>query len=135
MTLEENNFTLIRDSTSHRPEIIFNVRERKEIRDQYITEIISIINANLLGRIIVYCATHTSCEYLYNKLQENLNSVSINYFHGDLRDNERETVMNNWKTNYTQIIVTTSAFGMGINSNNVRVVIHVKAPISMSMYL
>src|SRR3954454_9548202 len=80
LTIEENNFVLIRDSTSHRSEIIFNVRERQEIWDQYITEIISIVNANLLGRIIIYCATHSSCEYLYNKLQESLNNISINYF-------------------------------------------------------
>ncbi len=31
LTIEDNNFALIRDSTSHRSEIIFNVRERKEI--------------------------------------------------------------------------------------------------------
>jgi len=135
LNIEENNFALIRGSTSHRSEIIFNVRERKEIRDQYITEIISIINANLLGHIIVYCATHTSCEYLYNKLQENLNGVSVDYFHGGLRDNERGTAMSNWKSNNTQIMVVTSAFGMGINSSNVRVMIHAEAPMSMSMYI
>ena len=85
---------------------------------------------------IIYCATHSSCKYLYNKLQESLTNISIDYFHGGLCDNERETAMNNWKTNNTQIMVATSAFGMGINSNNVRVVIHVEAPmsISMSMY-
>ena len=31
LNIEENNFALIRGSTSHRSEIIFNVRERKEI--------------------------------------------------------------------------------------------------------
>uniref|UniRef100_U9TP61 DNA 3'-5' helicase n=1 Tax=Rhizophagus irregularis (strain DAOM 181602 / DAOM 197198 / MUCL 43194) TaxID=747089 RepID=U9TP61_RHIID len=105
LIIEENNFALIRGSTSHRSEIIFNVKERKEIRDQYITEIISI-------------------------LQESLNNISINYFHGGLCDNERETAMNNWKTNYTQIMIATSAFGMGINSSNVRVVIHVEVPMT-----
>ncbi|CAB4494122.1 unnamed protein product [Rhizophagus irregularis] len=132
LTIEENNFALIRGSTSHRSEIIFNVRERKEIRDQYVTEIISIINANLFGRIIIYCAIHSSCEYLYNKLQENLADIIVDYFHGGLRDNEREKAMNNWKSNFTQIIVATSAFGMGINSNDIRVVIHAEAPMSMT---
>jgi len=94
--------------------------------------LITIVNTNLLGRIIIYCATHPSCEYIYNKLRENLIDISIDYFHGGLRDNERETTMNKWKTNSTQIMVATSAFGMGINSNNIRVVIHVGAPISMT---
>ncbi|CAB4420814.1 unnamed protein product [Rhizophagus irregularis] len=39
--------------------------------------------------------------------------------------------MNNWKSNFTQIMVATSTFGMGINSNDIRVVIHAEAPMSM----
>ncbi|CAB4405053.1 unnamed protein product [Rhizophagus irregularis] len=132
LTIEGNNFAIIRSSTSHRPEMIFNVQERKEIRDQYINDIIDIINANILGRIIIYYATHFSCEYLYNKLQENLTDVSIGYFHSGLCDNERETTMNNWTSNQIQIMVATSAFGMGINSSNIRVVIHVGAPMSIT---
>ncbi len=133
LTIEKNKFTLIRDSTSHRSEIIFNVHERKEIHDQYITNILDIINRNLHGRTIIYCATHSNCERLYNKLQESesLNGISIDYFHGGLRDDEREIAMNNWRSNHTQIMVATSAFGMGINSNNILVVIHAEAPMSM----
>ncbi|RIA94078.1 P-loop containing nucleoside triphosphate hydrolase protein, partial [Glomus cerebriforme] len=80
---------------------------------------------------IIYCATHSSCKYLYNKLQKNLTDISIDYFH----NNEREKAMNNWKSGSTQIMVTTSAFGMGINSNNIQVVIHVEVPMSMSMHI
>ena len=108
LSIEKNKFTLIRDSTSHRSEIIFNVQERKEIHDQYITNIINIMNRNLLGRTIIYCATHSNCERLHNKLQEILNGITIDYFHGGLRDDERETAMNNWKSNHTQIMVATS---------------------------
>jgi len=134
LTIEENNFVLVRDSASHRPEINFNVRERKEIKDQYIIDVINIINAHLHGHIIIYCATHFICEYLHNKLWEKLPNISIDYFHGGLRDDERETAINNWKSNNTQVIVATSAFGMGINSNNIRAVIHIGAPMSISMY-
>ncbi|CAB4410237.1 unnamed protein product [Rhizophagus irregularis] len=116
LTIEKNKFTLIRDSTSHRSEIIFNVQERKEIHDQYITNIIDIINRNLHGRTIIYCATRFNCERLHNKLQESLTGISIDYFHGGLRDDERETAMNNWKSNHTQIMVATSAFGIPIKN-------------------
>ena len=133
LAIKDSNFKLIRGFTSHRPEINFNVQERKEIRDQYISDITNIINANLLGHIIIYCATHFSCEYLYNKLQENLTNISIGYYHGGLRDDEREIATNNWKSNHTKIMVATSAFGMGINSDNVHVVIHVGTPMSISM--
>ncbi|RIA87297.1 hypothetical protein C1645_827964 [Glomus cerebriforme] len=39
--------------------------------------------------------------------------------------------MNSWKSNHTQIMVATSAFGMGINSSNIHVVIHTEAPMSI----
>ncbi|GBC32963.2 putative sgs1 protein [Rhizophagus irregularis DAOM 181602=DAOM 197198] len=63
---------------------------------------------------------------------KSLTGISINYFHGGLHDNERETVMNNWKFNHTQIIVATSAFRMGINLNNILVVIYAEVPISIT---
>jgi len=95
LTIEENNFIIIRSPISHRSEIIFNVQERKEIHNQYITDIIDIINKNLHDRIIIYYPTHFKCEYLSDKLQENLFNILIDYFYGNLRDNEREISMNN----------------------------------------
>ncbi|PKB99265.1 ATP-dependent DNA helicase, partial [Rhizophagus irregularis] len=130
LTIKNDKFTLVRDSTSHRSEIIFNVNERKEIHNQYITNIVDIIKRYLPGRFIIYCATHSNCERLYNKLQENLTNISVGYFHGGLRDDERETTMNNWKYNHIQVMVATSAFGMGINSNDI--LIHAEAPMSMT---
>ncbi|CAB4373272.1 unnamed protein product [Rhizophagus irregularis] len=87
LTIEKNKFTLIRNSTSHQSEIIFN---------------------------------------------ESLTGISIDYFHGGLCDNERETAMNNWKSNHMQIMVATSAFEMEINLNNILVVIHAEAPMSIT---
>ncbi|GES92537.1 putative sgs1 protein [Rhizophagus clarus] len=61
---------------------------------------------------------------------KNLNSISIGYFHGGLHNDERKIAMNNWKSNNMQIMVTTSVFGMDINSNNIHVVIHAEAPMT-----
>ncbi|PKK71360.1 P-loop containing nucleoside triphosphate hydrolase protein, partial [Rhizophagus irregularis] len=126
LTIKNDKFTLssIRNN--------FNVNERKEIHNQYITNIVDIIKRYLPGRFIIYCATHSNCERLYNKLQENLTNISVGYFHGGLRDDERETIMNNWKYNHIQVMVATSAFGMGINSNDIRAVIHAEVPMSMT---
>ncbi|RGB21786.1 putative sgs1 protein [Rhizophagus diaphanus] len=132
LAIEEDNFAIIRSSTSYQTEIIFNIQERKKIQDQYINVIIDIINANLLERIIIYCVTHFSCKYLYSKLQENLTDVSIGYFHGGLCNDERETTMNNWTSNQIQIMVVTSAFRMEINLSNIRVMIHVGVPMSIT---
>ena len=66
LTIEEDNFVLIRGSTSHRSEIIFNVRERKEIRDQYIAKIINII-ADALLYIVQYIPAANICIISYKK--------------------------------------------------------------------
>ncbi|PKK65464.1 P-loop containing nucleoside triphosphate hydrolase protein [Rhizophagus irregularis] len=108
----------------------WSIKAALETGSNYATYSNIIINENLPERIIIYCATHSSCEYLYNKLQEYLPNLLIDYFHGSLQDNEKEKAMKSWKSNHTLIIIATSAFGMGINSNNIRVVIHVEAPMT-----
>ncbi|RHZ67401.1 hypothetical protein Glove_301g3 [Diversispora epigaea] len=84
-----------------------------------------------LALIMLLTATCTRSEV--DEICENLSIDKNNtgYFHGGLRDDERKTTMNNWKTNSIQIIIATSAFGMGINFNDVRAVIHTGAPMSI----
>ncbi|CAI2182411.1 217_t:CDS:2, partial [Funneliformis geosporum] len=62
------------------------VQDQKEIYDQYIIDITDIINKNLYGRIIIYYATHSKCEYLFNKLQENLPDILMDNFYGGLHN-------------------------------------------------
>ncbi|CAB4438117.1 unnamed protein product [Rhizophagus irregularis] len=88
-----------------------------------------------LAPIMLLTATCTQPEV--DEIRANLtiegnNFAIIRYFHSGLCDNERETTMNNWTSNQIQIMVATSAFGMGINSSNIRVVIHVGAPMSIT---
>jgi superfamily II DNA helicase RecQ len=48
--------------------------------------------------------------------------------------NERKKVQEDWMQDHLQVIVSTSAFGMGINKTNVRAVIHFDIPGSIEQY-
>ena len=66
-----------------------------------------------------------------------LNNIGFKcgFYHGALSDNQKEMAFNNWMTEKTKIIVATNAFGMGIDKNNVKVVVHIEIPNSIENYM
>jgi ATP-dependent DNA helicase RecQ len=59
---------------------------------------------------------------------------SATYYHGGMSNHEKSIKLNQWLNNQLQIIVATSAFGMGIDKPNVETVIHVNLPESIESY-
>ena len=60
--------------------------------------------------------------------------ISSLAYHAGLEMHERNKRQNEWKTNRCQVIVATSAFGMGIDKTNVRAVVHLDMPPSLEAY-
>jgi ATP-dependent DNA helicase RecQ len=56
-------------------------------------------------------------------------------YHAGLSGNQRREIENNWLIGKIQFVVSTSAFGMGINKSDVRWIIHFQAPYLLSEYL
>jgi superfamily II DNA/RNA helicase len=48
-------------------------------------------------------------------------------YHGELENKQRESIRSHWKNGKIQIMIGINAFGMGINSSNVYLVIFSKA--------
>lgn len=67
---------------------------------------------------------------------EYLNNYGIksNFYHAGLTVEEKAKKEKNWKTDETPIMVSTNAFGMGIDKPDVRLVIHYDIPDSMEAY-
>lgn len=59
---------------------------------------------------------------------------SCTFYHGGINSNEKQERLHQWTTDQKEIMVATTAFGMGIDKPNVKTVIHVNLPESMESY-
>lgn len=89
----------------------------------------------LKGPGIVYCGTRSTCEKLAAKIKENINNCNVAYYHGGMDNEQRILIQQQFIQNQIDLIVCTSAFGMGINKPNVRFVIHYQYPSNIENYL
>lgn len=84
------------------------------------------------GSAIVYThsrrRTREIAEFLTNS------GFSSTYYHAGLDDSVKDERQKSWVADKTRIIVATSAFGMGIDKPDVRVVIHFDCPDSIEEY-
>ena len=62
------------------------------------------------------------------------NRISADYYHAGLSSKTRSERQQNWKTGKSRVIVSTNAFGMGIDKADVRFVIHLESPDSVEAY-
>ncbi len=79
---------------------------------------------------IIYCATHREVEKVCEYLDE-LSIANVPYYSG-LTDEEKTNNFNRWHTNEINIIVATSALGMGIDKSNVQFIIHSTISVSLT---
>ncbi|WP_088010706.1 RecQ family ATP-dependent DNA helicase [Gottfriedia acidiceleris] len=90
--------------------------------------------SKLKGPGIVYCGTRATCEKISHTIREKLN-CKVAYYHGGMEHEQRILIQQQFIQNQIDIIVCTSAFGMGINKPNVRFVIHYQYPSNIENYL
>ena len=82
---------------------------------------------------IIYVRTRKDAEELTRFLQRNQIS-NVDFFHAGLPVKEKNQKQTNWINSNNQVLVSTNAFGMGIDKDNVRFVIHFSPPPSIENY-
>jgi ATP-dependent DNA helicase RecQ len=97
-----------------------------------------------LGRLLQICTKTKAPIIIYvssrNKTKEiatflNANKFKASFYHGGLSAVNKKEAFDNWISEKTPIIVATNAFGMGIDKDNVKVVIHLDLPNSIENYI
>jgi len=96
-----------------------------------INKTLEIIN-NVKGSGIVYCNTRKQTKDIAELLQ--LQKISADFYHAGLSADDRQEKQKKWMTGDTRIMVCTSAFGMGIDKDDVRTVIHFEMPDCLENY-
>ena len=90
------------------------------------------ILSRVVGSAIVYVRSRSKTKEVADYLKEH--EISADHFHAGLSRETKETKQTAWKENRTRVIVSTNAFGMGIDKPDVRLVIHLELPDSVEAY-
>lgn len=84
------------------------------------------------GTAIVYVRSRRRTKELAWVLGRN--KISADYYHAGLSPEEREKKQEAWKEGKIRVMISTNAFGMGIDKANVRLVVHTDLPESLEAY-
>ncbi len=81
---------------------------------------------------LIYANTRLDAERLSKKLDKE--GYSVGLYHAGLTKKERNKVQENFFANEYQVLVATNAFGMGLDKDNIRFIIHFNMPSSLESY-
>jgi ATP-dependent DNA helicase RecQ len=110
-----------------RPNLSFIVRKTED-KDAKVLEALQKIG----GASIVYVRTRKRTKEISEYLLKN--KISADYYHGGLPFQERNVKQEKWMQNRFRVMVSTNAFGMGINKTDVRLVVHADLPDNLESY-
>ncbi|WP_180037553.1 protein DpdF [Acinetobacter sp. YH16052] len=114
-----------------RPEIQFNVLKTQHKFEH--TEKVLACLQQLPRPIILYSVKRDDAEDWYQTLRE-LGFSRVGLFHGETKIQEREKLIQAWKDNQIDIMVATSAFGVGMDKSDIHSVLHTAVPENMDRF-
>ena len=116
----------------HRPNLYLAVRMTLTPRDRRLT-LKRYLHKRRDQSGLVYVRTRKDSEALAAWLQEQGYAVAA--YHGGMVGSDRRRIEADWIENRLQLVVCTSAFGMGINKPDTRYVAHFQAPCLVTEYV
>ena len=111
----------------HRFNLAYVVRT-VENKDENLLKILN----SVPGTSVVYVRNRKKTKEVADFL--NLNGISAENFHAGLKNETKDAKQARWKSDETRVIVSTNAFGMGIDKAEVRTVVHLDLPDSLEAY-
>nr|WP_252714578.1 RecQ family ATP-dependent DNA helicase [Treponema phagedenis] len=85
--------------------------------------------------LVIFCATRKETERIAAFLRNTLHDKNIRFYHAGLQREEKTEVEQWFHTHDSAILVTTCAWGMGVDKKNVRTVIHFDPPPTAESYV
>lgn len=96
-------------------------------------ELLSLVQ-KFTGPGVIYFASRKLASQMAEWLEEQTN-LKVAAYHAGVAPIERFRIQNQFMNNKLQVICATSAFGMGIDKNDIRYVIHYHLPSNLENYL
>lgn len=120
---QENCFSM----SFGRKNLVYVVR-RTENKEQELLHILR----NIPGSAIIYTLNRKKTKEICNHLVAN--NITAEYYHAGLAPENKDAKEEAWKSGRARVMVSTNAFGMGIDKPDVRLVIHTDVPSSIEAY-
>jgi ATP-dependent DNA helicase RecQ len=115
-----------------RPNLRYDV-ERAENAEERLRGLLARLHALRGGAAIVYARSRRSCEEIAWTLRGH--GIRAEHYHAGMEPSERTRVQEAFVTGSTPVVVATTAFGMGIDKPDVRLVALVNHPDSLESYV
>lgn len=124
--VKQHVYSIDRPNIAMKVDFVQTVQEKQEVLLEHVQY--------LQGPGIVYCSSRAWTERLAGYLRhEGIEGVA--YYHGGMEHEERMLIQQQFMEDQLELVVCTSAFGMGVNKPNTRYVIHFHYPTTMESYL
>lgn len=108
----------------------YYIELNENMKTEIVSRIIDLYNPDLS---IIFCNTKKRVDNLVNNL--NSRGYSVDGLHGDLRQNQRDNVMNRFRNSNIDILVATDVAARGIDIGNVDLVINYDLPQDEEYYV
>ncbi len=113
--------SFVRENLSY---VVINTENKKP-------KLVKILN-HFKSSAIVYVGSRKETKEITQLLRTH--NISSDYYHAGLDMDIRNQKQEKWTRNEIRVMVATNAFGMGIDKENVRVVVHINTPTSLEAY-
>ena len=86
-----------------------------------------------ITQAVIFCNTRKKVEWLANKLSEA--SFTVSAMHGDMPQNERDKIMEEFRAGNSRVLIATDVWGRGLDVQQVSLVINYDLPNSRELYI
>ena len=108
-----------------RPEIQYAVcKVPKEDHQKTVLQAVRVLPKPM----ILYVTTKAEAEHFYSTLRSSVRLSRLAKFSGETNAAERGDILKSWRDGSIDLVVATSAFGVGINKPDVRSILHASVP-------
>ena len=124
-----NNVQFRCDALRPEPRYVFTKFHDYAKRMDAVIEMIRMLPKPMIVYVIEPETAENYCRMLKDKGYKNIHAYT-----GKTNDEEREKLLEQWKGNEFDVMIATSAFGMGVDKGNVRTIIHACVPETLSRF-
>ncbi len=90
-------------------------------------------NSISVTQCVIFCNTRNKVNWLQEQLK--LKEFVVSFMHGDMTQDERSAIMNEFRTGASRVLITTDLLARGIDVQSISLVINFDIPQSLENYL